>query len=83
MSEKRAAQVLRRVVRREKAADYLDLPPSTFDRVRKEDPTFPKPVPLIGSVEGWDLKQIDDWIEHRKLLVASQNDNDPNPWDAE
>jgi predicted DNA-binding transcriptional regulator AlpA len=40
-----------------------------LDKARKEDPTFPKPVPLVGSVEAWDREALDRWFEDRKATA--------------
>ncbi|MBR0651186.1 AlpA family phage regulatory protein [Roseomonas terrae] len=58
-----------RGLRREDAAEYLGLSGSMLDKARKEDPTFPKPVPLVGSVEAWDREALDRWFEDRKATA--------------
>lgn len=78
MSERASKNRWGRGLRRPDAADYLGMSPSLFDRARKDDPSFPKPVPLLGAVEAWDREDLDRWFEDRRGLAGL----DANEWDA-
>jgi predicted DNA-binding transcriptional regulator AlpA len=65
-----------RVLRREKAAAYLDLSISLFDR-EVSDGHLPPPVAITATVKGWVREDLDAWIDGRR---AAQ-DAAPNPWD--
>jgi predicted DNA-binding transcriptional regulator AlpA len=54
-----------RVLRRELAATYLGLSPSAFDNAVNEG-TLPAPVPVYGTVKGWDRADLDAWVENQK-----------------
>ncbi len=66
-----------RVLRREKAAAYLDLSVSLFDREVAEG-RLPPPVVITAGVKGWVRDVLDAWIDDRMGAPAEQ----PNPWDA-
>lgn len=43
----------------------------SLDRLRKSDPTFPKPVPISNSTArnasiAWTLSEVQEWVEKRK-----------------
>lgn len=65
------------LLRRERAAAFLDLSPSTFDSAAK-DPAFPKPIPLIGSVRAWHRQDLEAWAEDRRMAAGFG----ANEWDA-
>ena len=66
-----------RILRRDKAAAYLDLSVSLFDREVAEG-RLPAPVPVCGSVKGWVRDHLDAWIDGRRDAHIAP----PNPWDA-
>jgi predicted DNA-binding transcriptional regulator AlpA len=66
-----------RIMRRDKAAAYLDLSLSLFDREVAAG-RLPAPVPVCGSVKGWVRDDLDAWIDDRR---AAQ-DAPANDWDA-
>jgi predicted DNA-binding transcriptional regulator AlpA len=69
----RAATTLRRGLRREEAATYIGVSPSTFDNLIKEG-TMPKSFKIKGCVT-WDIRDLD------LAFDALKNDR-PNPLDA-
>ena len=80
MSERAAKARWGRGLRRADAAEYLGLSDSMFDRARKDDPTFPKPVPLVGSVEAWDREALDRWFDDRGSIAVVEQPTET--WDA-
>ncbi len=66
-----------RVMRREKAAAYLDLSVSLFDR-EVADGRIPGPMPITASVKGWVRDDLDTWIDSRRDAHCAP----PNEWDA-
>lgn len=66
-----------RVLRREKAAAYLDLSVSLFDREVAEG-QIPAPVTITATVKGWVRDDLDAWIDDRRAAQEAP----PNPWDT-
>ena len=55
----------------------------SLNRLRKDDPTFPKPVPLTNSPArnasiAWALSEVQEWVERRKGLRQPDSDNGAN-----
>jgi len=65
------------ILRRELAAQYLGLSPSTFDTEVKGG-RIPKPVKMTETIKGWHRGDLDAWAEDRRHA----SDNVPNPWDS-
>lgn len=67
------------MLRRELAAQYLGMSPTTFDAERKAG-CVPKPVSITAGLEAWHRGDLDAWAEDRRAAAA--NAPKPNPWDA-
>jgi predicted DNA-binding transcriptional regulator AlpA len=68
------------LLRRELAASYLGMSPSTFDAAVK-DGLMPRPVPLVASVKAWHRADLEAWAEDRRAAADCANSPDANPWD--
>lgn len=55
----------RMMMRKQRVADKLDVSVSTLDRLRVEDPTFPKAVRLGPQAIAWFVDEVDDWLMDR------------------
>lgn len=66
-----------RFMRRDKAAAYLDLSVSLFDR-EVAGGHIPGPVPITATVKGWVRDDLDAWIDSRRDAHIAP----PNEWDA-
>jgi predicted DNA-binding transcriptional regulator AlpA len=62
---------MRRILRTPAAAEYVGLRPPTLEklRVRGEGPKF---VKLGTRTVGYDIADLDDWIEKRKVSSTSE-----------
>lgn len=60
------AQRLNRVLRLSGLSRLLDVSKSTIHRLRREDSEFPKPFLISKQAVGFDLAEIEAWIEARK-----------------
>lgn len=70
--------IVPRILRRELAALYVGIAPSTWD-VEVKEGRAPRAVQVTAGVKGWDRHDLDLWIEGRK-----QEQPEPvNPWDEE
>ncbi len=58
------------MLRREFAALYLGLSPSSFDAAVR-DGLMPSPVPLVGTVKAWHRLDLDAWAEDRRAAVGT------------
>lgn len=52
----------------------------TFDKLRKRDRSFPKPLPLTTSTArnaaiAWPLSEVQEWVERRKKLRRADPSN--------
>ena len=65
------------LLRRELAALYLGMSPSTFDLAVK-DGMIPPPVPLVGSVKAWHRGDLEAWAEDRRAAAERPAGNE---WD--
>lgn len=70
--------IVPRILRRELAALYVGIAPSTWD-VEVKEGRAPRPVQVTAGVKGWDRHDLDLWIEGRKQEQPEQ----VNPWDEE
>lgn len=68
------------LLRRELAAQYLGMSPSTFDAAVKEG-LLPRPVPVVGSVKAWHRGDLEAWAEDRRAAAEQAAPDNPNPWD--
>lgn len=57
-------------MRREKAAAYLDISPSTLDTMAKV-PGFPPPIVLHGGVKAWHRADLDAFLEDRRAAAVA------------
>lgn len=64
-----------RIMRREKAAQYLDISPATLDQAVASG-KMPKPIPITGTIKGWVRDDLDAWIEDRRTAPLIENDWD-------
>ena len=63
-------------MRREKAAAYLDMSPSTFDAAVKEGVIRP-PVNLFRGLKAWHRADLDAFLEDRRTAAGDI----ANEWD--
>ena len=63
------------LLRREMAALYLGMSPSTFDGERRAG-RAPQPIRMTASIEAWHRADLEAWVEERRASTAG-----PNPWD--
>lgn len=54
-----------RIMRREKAAQYLDISPEMLDQAVASG-KMPKPIPITATIKGWVRDDLDAWIEDRR-----------------
>lgn len=64
-----------RIMRREKAAQYLDISPAMLDQAVTSG-KMPKPIPITGTIKGWVRDDLDAWIEDRRTAPLIENDWD-------
>lgn len=67
------------LLRRELAAAYAGMSPSTLDAEVKAG-RFPKPVGITETLKAWHRVDIDAWAEDRRALAGGEHA--PNPWDG-
>lgn len=67
------------LLRRELAALYLGMSPSTFDAAVR-DGLLPRPVQLVATVKAWHRLDLEAWAEDRRAASAPPAE-DGNPWD--
>lgn len=68
--------ILPRILRAELAAIYVGMKPSTL-RAEVAAGRAPDPVQMTDGVKGWDVRDLDAWIEARKEAQAPK----ANKWD--
>lgn len=56
----------KRVVRLSGLSRLLDVSKSTIHRLRRDDSEFPQPILISKQAVGFDLAEIEAWIETRK-----------------
>lgn len=66
------------MLRRELAAAYVGMSPSTLDAEAKAG-RVPAPVPMTPSLKGWHRADLDAWAEDRRAAAAGHDT--PNPFD--
>ena len=66
-------------LRRPVAAAYYGVSAATFDKMRREA-TVPAPRIILGSIEVWDRRELDEAFA--MLPAVAANDNNANPWDS-
>ncbi len=66
-----------RLLRRERAAAYLDVSPNSFDRMVK-DGTLPAPK-LQGGFKWWDRADLDAFADHMPYAAPAHAGN--GDWD--
>jgi predicted DNA-binding transcriptional regulator AlpA len=64
------------LLRRDLAARYIGMSPSTFDAAVKNG-LLPRAVPLVGNLMAWHRGDLEAWAEDRRAA----SDCAPNPWD--
>ena len=64
-----------RIMRREKAAQYLDISPAMLDQAVASG-QMPKPIPITGTIKGWVRDDLDAWIEDRRQGHYPTSDRD-------
>jgi len=67
-----------RLMRREKAAAYLDLSMSLFDRAVSEG-HLPQPTTFYASVKMWRRDDLDAWIDDRCAAQTAPSNEWPAP----
>ncbi len=60
---------LKRILRTEEAAEYVGLAPSTLEK-RRTTGDGPKFVRLGGRAIGYDIRDLDAWLDGQRELVA-------------
>lgn len=68
------------MLRRELAAQYCGMSPSTFD-VEVKEGRIPKPVPTTPGLFAWHRSDLEAWGEDRRSALAGVGAPAPNPWD--
>lgn len=58
-----------RIKRRPGAAAYLGMSEQTFGRKSRSDPTFPKPIDVSEGITGYDVRDLDRWLDARPRLA--------------
>jgi prophage regulatory protein len=53
------------LIRKKALREKLGVSDSTFWRMRKDDPTFPKPVSISKGIEAFRMPDIRAWLETR------------------
>lgn len=66
------------MLRRELAAAYLGMSPSTLDAEAKAG-RVPSPVAITPSLQAWHRASLEAWAEDRRAAAAGHNA--PNPFD--
>ena len=64
----------KRVLRTPEAAEYLGLSPSTLEKRRLSD-DGPRFVRLGGRAVGYDIKDLDEWLDAQRTGGVSDNDD--------
>jgi predicted DNA-binding transcriptional regulator AlpA len=54
-----------RIVRRNRLAAMLGISLSTLARMVKNQ-TFPAPIRLSAQAVGWDMSEVESWLESRR-----------------
>ncbi|WP_431282744.1 helix-turn-helix transcriptional regulator [Humitalea sp. 24SJ18S-53] len=67
------------MLRRELAAQYVGMSPSTFDAEAKAG-RLPKPIATTGSLKAWHRGDLEAWAED--MRAAASGETEANEWDA-
>lgn len=54
-----------RIIRRHPLAEMLGISLSTLARMVR-DQTFPAPIRLSAQAVGWDMSEVESWLESRR-----------------
>ena len=68
------------LLRREQAAIYLGMSPSTFDHEVKAG-RMPKPIQTTNTLRAWHRGDLDAWAEDRRVECEVPGNPTHNPWD--
>lgn len=52
------------------AADALRVSRATLDRLRRKDPSFPRPLRYGARCHRWDVAELETWAESKRAPVA-------------
>lgn len=74
------AAILPRLLRREKAASYLDISPSTLEALVK-DGALPPPVPWGRGAVRYDRAALDAALDRLQDRAPQTQMETANPWD--
>lgn len=68
-----------RIIRPAELNQYLRMSPTKVSKIRREHPElkFPKQVPVI---KGYDVRDLDDWVDNLKLNDASKPNAADKDW---
>ncbi|MXX26937.1 MAG: AlpA family phage regulatory protein [Caldilineaceae bacterium SB0668_bin_21] len=58
------------------ACQFLGIGRSALYKLLKTDPTFPRPVTIVGAAQGWRVSELEQWAATRP--PASTFRPDPN-----
>jgi predicted DNA-binding transcriptional regulator AlpA len=79
MTDRRHHGITPRLLRRARAAAYLDISPSHFDALVKSG-ALPPPKRLDSAVKAWDARDLDAHVDHLPYDGASAPAG-PSDWD--
>lgn len=71
--------IMPRLMRRERAAAYLDISPAHFDKLVQRR-ILPAPKRLDDRIKGWDARDLDAAIDHLPYDGAAGT-SAPSDWD--
>ena len=66
------------LLRRDLAASYLGMSPSTFDAEVKAG-RLPKPIRITNTLKGWHRADLDAWADNQRAKCEA--DGDGSSWD--
>ena len=72
---KAAELVARRILRTRQAAEYVGLSPATLEKKRLTG-GGPRFIRLGGRAIGYDVRDLDDWIEEQRGRTADNEDSE-------
>ncbi|PZW44851.1 AlpA family transcriptional regulator [Humitalea rosea] len=67
------------LLRRELAAQYVGMSPSTFDGEVRAG-RVPKPIATAGTLRAWHRGDLEAWAEDQR--AAAHEPDTANPWDS-
>jgi predicted DNA-binding transcriptional regulator AlpA len=68
------------LLRREWAAAYVGMSPSTFDGEVRAG-RLPKPIPTTNTLKAWHRHDLEAWAQDRRAERQAAGDGSHNPWD--